>query len=143
MLMQHDVEIRVRYQETDGQGRVHHANYFTYFEQGRTELLRAAGFDYRRLEELGFHLVVHQIHCTYHRPAAFDDILRLRTTTVSAKGARVEHRYEVYRGEELLAEGHSIVACINRAGRVTRLPDYLLPFTEEAKDIDVTKVDDS
>ncbi len=143
MLTQHDVEIRVRYQETDGQGRVHHANYFTYFEQGRTELLRAAGFYYRRLEELGFHLVVHKINCTYHRPAAFDDILLLRTTTVSANGARVEHRYEVYRGEELLAEGHSIVACINRAGRVTRLPDYLLPFTEEAKDIDVTKVDDS
>ncbi len=125
---------------------VHHANYFTYFELGRTELLRAAGFDYRRLEELGFYLVVHEITCTYHRPAAFDDLLRLRTTALSAKGARVEHRYEVFRDGDLLAEGRRVVACINRAGRVTRLPDFLLPYTEslaKALPIDVTKVDDS
>ena len=126
MLTQHEIEIRVRYQETDGQGRVHHANYFTYFELGRTEMLRAAGFDYRRMEELGFMLVVHEITCVYHQPAVFDDVLRLRTTTVSARGARVENRYEVFRGEQLLAEGRSVVACINRAGRVTRLPDFLL-----------------
>lgn len=126
MLTQHEVEIRVRYQETDGQGRVHHANYFTWFEVGRTELLRAAGFEYRRLEELGCLLVVHEITCVYHQPALFDDVLRVRTTTVSARGARVEHRYEVFRGSELLAEGRSVVASINRSGRVTRLPDFLL-----------------
>ncbi len=90
MLTEHEIEIRVRYQETDGQGRVHHANYFTYFELGRTELLRAAGFDYRRLEALGFMLVVHEISCTYHQPAAFDDLLRLRTITVLARGASRE-----------------------------------------------------
>jgi acyl-CoA thioester hydrolase len=87
--------------------------------------------------------VVHEINCVYHRPAAFDDILRLRTTTVAAKGARVEHRYEVFRDGLLLAEGRSVVACINRAGRVTRLPDILLPFAAIAENIDVTKVDDS
>jgi acyl-CoA thioester hydrolase len=125
MLNQHEIEIRVRYQETDGQGRVHHANYFTYFEQGRTELLRAAGYDYRRFEAEGFMLVVHDIACTYHQPAAFDDVLRLRTTTTSARGARVEHRYEVFRDEVLLAEGHSVLACVNRAGRVVRLPTFL------------------
>lgn len=126
VLTQHEIEIRVRYQETDGQGRVHHANYFTWFEVGRTELLRAAGFEYRRLEELGYLLVVHDINCVYHQPAVFDDLLRVRTTTVSARGARVEHRYQVFRGSELLAEGRSVVACINRSGRVTRLPDFLM-----------------
>jgi acyl-CoA thioester hydrolase len=130
MLTQHEIEIRVRYQETDGQGRVHHANYFTWFEVGRTELLRAAGFEYRRLEALGYLLVVHEITCVYHQPAVFDDLLRVRTTTVSARGARVEHRYEVLRDNQLLAEGRSIVACINRAGRVTRLPDFLLTPAE-------------
>jgi acyl-CoA thioester hydrolase len=51
-----DIEIRVRYQETDGQGRVHHANFITYFEQGRTELLRASGRSYRQVEEEGLML---------------------------------------------------------------------------------------
>ena len=122
----HDIEFRVRYQETDGQGRVHHANYLTWFELGRVELLRAAGHSYRKLEEAGIFLVVAEVSAQYFLPAFFDDVLRLRTTTVRAKGARIEHRYQVFRGEELLAEGHTTVACINQSGRVSRLPEWLV-----------------
>ncbi len=125
MLRQHEIELRVRYQETDGQGHVHHANYLTWFELGRVELLRAAGHSYRELEEAGIFLVVAEMNVQYFLPARFDDVLRLRTTTVRAKGARIEHTYEVVRGAELLAKGATTVACINRAGRVTRLPDWL------------------
>jgi acyl-CoA thioester hydrolase len=121
----HEIEIRVRYQETDGQGRVHHANYLTWFELGRVELLRAAGHSYRELEAAGILLVVAEVNVKYYLPAQFDDVLRLRTTTVSAKGARIEHRYEVFRGTELLAEGTTTVACIDRSGRVARLPAWL------------------
>jgi acyl-CoA thioester hydrolase len=123
--MQHEINIRVRYQETDGQGRVHHANYLTWFELGRVELLRAMGHSYRDLEEAGIYLVVAQASLQYYLPALFDDVLRLRTSTVSAKGARIEHRYEVFRGDELLAEGTTTVACIDKSGRVTRLPPWL------------------
>ena len=49
----HEIEIRVRYQETDGQRRLHHANYLTYFEMGRTEMLRACGRTYREFEAEG------------------------------------------------------------------------------------------
>ena len=126
MLTQHDQEIRVRYQETDGQGRLHHANYLTYFELGRTELLRTAGYTYREVEEQGIYLVVAEITCRYYLPAQYDDLLTLRTTTVRAKGARVEHEYRLSRGDDLLAEGRSIVACVDRAGRVRRLPEWLV-----------------
>ena len=125
MLTEHELPIRVRYQETDGQGRLHHANYFTYFELGRTEMLRASGMAYRQVEEQGILLVVAEISCNYFLPALYDDLLTLRTTVVSAKGARIEHAYQVLRGEELLAEGRSVVACIDRTGRVRRLPDWL------------------
>jgi acyl-CoA thioester hydrolase len=126
MLYEHEIEIRVRYQETDAQGRVHHANYLTYFELGRTELLRAAGYEYRRIEEEGWMLVVAEMNIKYYLPASYDDLLRLRTTVTEAKGARAVNKYEVFRGDVLLAEGHSVVACINRQGRVTRLPKALL-----------------
>ena len=126
MLTQHDIQIRVRYQETDGQGRLHHANYFTYFEMGRTELLRAAGFTYREFEAAGLMLVVAEITCRFLAPANYDDLLTLRTTTTAARGARVTHEYQVSRGDVLLATGRSVVACVNRDGRVTRLPAFLL-----------------
>jgi acyl-CoA thioester hydrolase len=125
MLRQHEVEIRVRYQETDGQGRLHHANYFTYFELGRTELLRAAGMSYRQVEEAGYLLVVAEIGCEFFLPAGFDDVLTLRTTVMHAKGARITHQYEVFRGEELLARGRSVVACVDRMGRPKRVPEWL------------------
>src|SRR5262245_42917544 len=105
MLSHHETQVRVRYQETDGQGRLHHANYFTYFELGRTELLRAAGMSYRQVEEAGYMLVVVEIGCEYFFPAVFDDLLTLRTSVVEAKGARIEHQYEVRRDGELLARG--------------------------------------
>jgi acyl-CoA thioester hydrolase len=121
----HEIPFRVRYQETDGQGVVHHANYLTWLELGRVELLRAAGHSYRELEEQGFFLVVAEANIRYYLPARFDDLLRLVTTAVRAKGARIEHRYELFRGEQLLAEATTTIACISRTGRVSRLPDWL------------------
>ena len=126
MLTEHEIEIRVRYQETDGQGRVHHANYLTWFELARVEILRAAGHSYRELEESGVFLVVAEASMRYYLPALFDDQLRLRITTVRAKGARIEHRYQVLRGDELLAEAQTTVACIDKTGRVKRLPAWLV-----------------
>src|SRR5438270_6416632 len=90
--MQHEIEIRVRYQETDGQGRVHHANYLTWFELGRVELLRSLGHEYRKLEAAGVMLVVAEMNVRYYLPAFFDDVLTVRTSTLKAKGARIEHQ---------------------------------------------------
>ena len=127
MLPSHSIEIRVRYQETDAQGRVHHANYLKWFELGRVELLRASGHSYRELEEAGIFLVGAEAALRFHLPASFDDLLTLTTTTVKAKGARIEHRYEVRRDGDLLATGTTTVACIDKSGRVTRLPQWLQP----------------
>ena len=121
----HEIEIRVRYQETDAQGRVHHANYLTWFELGRVELLRALGCSYRRLEDEGFFLVVAEVSVEYLRPAFFDDLLRLQATTVRAKGASIHHAYQVFRDRDTLARGASKIACIDRQNKITKLPAWL------------------
>jgi acyl-CoA thioester hydrolase len=126
MLRQHELEFRVRYQETDAQGRVHHANYLTYFEMGRVEQLRAAGHDYRQMEAEGVMLVVVEMNVKYRRGALYDDLLRLVTTTVKARGVRIEHEYRVFRGEELLVEARSVLCCVDREGKVRPLPEYLV-----------------
>lgn len=131
MLPDHEIEIRVRYYETDAQGFVHHANYLVYFEQARVEQLLALGHDYAQLEKEGVLLVVNKFSCKYLRPARFGDILRLQIRTVRARGARVDHQYRVLRGHELLAEAESTLACIDREGRVQRLPEYLLSNEEK------------
>ena len=125
MLTEHEIEIRVRYQETDGQGHVHHANYLTYFEQGRVEMLRAGGKDYREFEKQGLFLIIAGVNVRYYLPAYFDDVLRLTTTTVRAKGVRIIHKYRLMRGDELVADGETTVACIDRDGKLTKLPDWM------------------
>ncbi len=131
MIRELDLEIRVRYQETDAMGVLHHANYFTYFEMGRTELLRANGKSYRDLEDGGLLMVIVKIGCNYRRPARYDDVLRLRTVTTRVTAAKIEHEYQMFRGEELLCEGHSTLACVDREGRVQRVPEWLyLPAAE-------------
>ena len=125
MLNEHEIKVRVRYNETDPGGYVHHANYFTYFEMGRTELLRAAGGDYRLMEELGLFIVVVKAECRYRRPARYDDVLRLRTTVTRVGRAKIEHRYDLFRGDELLAIGNLTLAVIDRNGNIRPVPEEL------------------
>jgi acyl-CoA thioester hydrolase len=122
---QHVMEIRVRYQETDGQGRLHHANFINYFEVGRVEMLRAGGCSYRDLEASGLFLVVVEVGCQYYAAARYDDLLTLRTTVAWAKGVRIRHEYEVSLEGQLLASGHTVVAATSPEGRVVRLPAWL------------------
>ncbi|NBW96066.1 MAG: acyl-CoA thioesterase [Planctomycetia bacterium] len=122
----HETEIRVRYQETDGQRRVHHANFLTYFEIGRTEMLRARGATYRQFEEAGLFLVVSEASCSYRAAAEYDDLLVVRTFVEKVGGASIEHAYEVIRGTSIIARGRTVVVCVDLEGRVRRLPDWLL-----------------
>lgn len=122
---EHEIEIRVRYYETDAQGFVHHANYFQYFELARVEQLLHLGHDYAELERDGVLLVVNKIACKYYQPTRFGDVLRLEVSTRRARGARIDHTYRVWRDDTLVAEGESTIACIDRQGNVQRLPDYL------------------
>src|SRR5438105_12587250 len=120
-----EITIRVRYAETDRMGLLHHANYLVYFEQGRTELLRSHGLTYRDLEDQGYLLVLTRVEVRYRRPARYDDLLTLRTTVVRTTAVRIDHRYEMFCDGQLLAEGTSTLACVDRTGRPQILPESL------------------
>jgi acyl-CoA thioester hydrolase len=120
-----EITIRVRYAETDRMGLLHHANYIVYFEQGRTELLRANGLSYRDLEDQGYLLVITHLDVRYRGPAYFDDLLTLRTTVTRTTTVRIDHHYELFRDGTLVAEGTTTLACVDRDGRPQPLPDFL------------------
>lgn len=120
-----DVEIRVRYAETDAMGYLHHARYLVYFEIGRTELLRANGLRYADMEQMGLFYVVAKLECRYRAPARYDDVLTLTTRTQRLSLVRVDHTYQLRRGDTILAEAASTLALVGRDGRPTPLPDEL------------------
>lgn len=126
---QHTTQIRVRYSETDAMGFLHHSNYLTYFEIGRTELFRAQGGSYRRMEQLGLFFVVVKVEVRFRRPAKYDDLLTLETAITRTTPAKLEHSYRLLRGTELLTEGASTLGCIDGNGQVQRIPEDLVELT--------------
>ena len=122
----HEIEIRVRYQETDGQRRVHHGNYLTYFEMGRTEMLRAQGYTYKAFEDAGLFMVVAEATCRYLAAAEYDDLLILRTYVGKISAASIRHTYELVRGKRIIATGETLVVCVDSDGKIRKLPNWLL-----------------
>ena len=125
MMESHKITIRVRYQETDGQGIVHHGNYLTYFEKARIESLREIGISYRDVENAGLFLVVAKAELNYYQQAYFDDELEIEIRLLSAKGAAIVHQYTITRGEEIIMSGTTRVGCLTKDGKVTRVPKWL------------------
>ena len=115
-------QVTVRYAETDMMGIVYHANYLPWFEIGRTTLLKEIGVPYRQLETDGYRLPVLEITAKYSRPAVYDDTLTIVTKITDKPLLRIRLDYEVFRGEELLATGHSIHAFVDLQGRPVRPP---------------------
>ncbi len=106
-------------------GFLHHSHYLAYFEQGRTELFRANGGNYRRMEEQGLFMVVVQAECRYRQPARYDDVLTLHTRVERVTPAKLEHSYRITRDGQLLTEGRTVLACVNRDGQVQRMPEIV------------------
>jgi acyl-CoA thioester hydrolase len=119
--------VRVRYAETDKMGVVYYANYFVWFEVGRTDLLREAGWRYRDMETDGYALPVIEAHCTYRESAKYDDDIDVKTGGTMLSPVRVQFTYEVVRAADnaTLATGSTIHATLGRDGRPCRLPDRI------------------
>lgn len=117
--------IRVRYPEADPMGYLHHSVYLQYFEMGRIELLRSLGHSYADLEAAGVFFVVTKIEVKYRAPARFDDELTLVVNLVREGPVRLDHIYELKKGEQLLAEAQTTIACVGRDGQARAMPDDL------------------
>lgn len=120
-----ETEVRVRYAETDAMGVAHHANYFVWFEAGRTEYTRAMGLPYREVEAGGVRLVVIEAHCHFHRSARYDDVVAVRTSLRDVSKATLTFAYDVVaKGDGArLAHGYTVHAAIDVGGRVRRIPE--------------------
>jgi len=121
----HDATLRVRYAETDQMGVVYHANYLIWFEVGRVELMRALGIEYKRMEtDDDCHILVADMHCRYHFPARYDELIRVRTRIAESRNRTIKFAYEVFRDPDgrLLATGDTTHVICGRNGKPKLLP---------------------
>jgi acyl-CoA thioester hydrolase len=122
--MPFDVQVRVRYVETDQMGVVYHSNYLVYFEIGRTEAMRQIGITYAELEQRGFVLAVVESSARHKGSAKYDDVLTVRTWLREVSKTRLRFEYHVLKDETVLTTGHTVLAFLDRTGgmRPVRCP---------------------
>lgn len=125
---EHEIEVRVRYSETDQMGVVYHGSYIPYFEIGRVEWLRNKGVSYKSLEESGIALPIVSMHLNYKKPARYDDLLIVKTKLVRYSGVKIEFDCEICNeNQELLTNAHFILVFVDiKTGRPVSPPDYIL-----------------
>ncbi len=110
-----EVQIRVRYAETDKMGYVYYGNYAAYFEVGRVEALRSLGFSYKNLEDNGVLLPVMKYSINYLKPAFYDDMLTIKTMIPELPSARIHFEYETYNEKDVLINtAQTTLVFINR-----------------------------
>ena len=125
MSLEHTILLRVRYPEVDAMGYLHHSRYLQYFEMGRVELLRSLGHAYADLEKAGVFFVVVKVEVSYKAPARYDDEVSLTTRVMKQTHVRIDHAYELRKGQTLLAEGKTTIACVGRDGQLMQIPENL------------------
>lgn len=127
-------EVKVRFAETDAQGIVHHAAFAVFLEVARVAYLEEFAGGYQAIRERGIEALTTELFLRYHRAAYFDERLTIWTRCTDVRGARFRYEYRIERDGELVAEGHTSHATVERGSyRPTRVPDWLADAVAKAE----------
>jgi acyl-CoA thioester hydrolase len=97
------IEIRIRYGETDQMGFCYYGNYAQFLEVARVETLREQGISYKELEENGILLPVRNYSIKYIAPAKYDDVIQINTEISDIKNSQIIFKYSIYLDQKLIA----------------------------------------
>jgi len=120
--------VKVRYAETDQMGVAYYANYFVWFEVGRSQYCNDCGFSYRDMErETGLFLIVAEASCRYKTPARYEDELIIRTRVTESTRRTLRFSYAIERLDgAAIATGETLHVLINADGRASSFPEKYL-----------------
>ena len=123
----HEIQLRVRYADTDQMGYVYYGNYAAYYEVARVESFRQLGYAYKQLEKTGVMMPVLELKCNYILPAKYDDLLTIKVTIPEFPKVKIRYLYEIRNEQEsVLNQGETTLAFINiQTGKPVRMPEVM------------------
>ncbi len=132
-MKEHQIQVRVRYSETDQMSVVYHGSYVPYFEMGRVEWLRNKGISYKSLEEKGIALPIVSMTINYKKPAHYDDLLTIITKFKSQSSVKIEFDCEIRNEKsELLTTAHFLLVFVDvNLKKPIAPPDYILEVLKD------------
>ena len=129
----HDIQLRVRYGETDQMGVVYHAEYLVWCEVGRTEYIRALGLPYAEMERSGTGLAVAEASLRYHAPARYDNLVRVETTLSKVGSRSLTFEYVIFNATtgQRLVTARTMLVALDREGRLATIPPEIRELLEQ------------
>lgn len=128
-------KIQLRYSDSDQMGVVYHANYFSFFEQGRTEMLKEYGVDYYDIERRGYMFPIRDVSCTYLKSIKLGEEITVETRIEKLSKVRIDFYHEIKNQDgELKAKGNTSIICVKKDDFSISKLDKVLPEVYEIKD---------
>jgi acyl-CoA thioester hydrolase len=119
-------DVRIRFAETDAQGIAHHAAFVVWLEVARVAYLERNAGGYQAIRDRGLEALTTEVCLRYHRAVYFDETLTVWTRCTDLRGARFSYEYRIARDGELVADGYTRHATVDRETyRPTRVPSWL------------------
>lgn len=133
--MKHIKKLELRYGDSDQMGVVYHANYFSFFEQGRTEMLKDAGIDYYEIEKQGFIFPVRDVQCTYLKSIRLGEDVYVETSLKNLTKVRIDFYHEIKNSDgELKAKGNTSIISVKKDDFSIAKMDQYLPDVYKLKE---------
>jgi acyl-CoA thioester hydrolase len=129
------LDVTVHWSDVDLAGVVYFPHFFRYFSMTETEFYRSLGPTMLELEEsLAIRLPRVDAHCRYLKPVHFGEQIKVELAIDYIGGKTIKYGFDVLREEELVAQGHLVIASVSMSDfKSVPLPDKLLemldPFT--------------
>jgi acyl-CoA thioester hydrolase len=131
-MIQHSIQLRVRYSETDQMSYVYYGNYASYFEVARVEAFRHIGFSYKEMEEAGILMPVLEYKTKYIKPAKYDDLLTIKVSIKEKPGIKIKFEYEVFNESDILLNtAETTLVFINKMGKPVLPPAIFMNYFEK------------
>jgi len=123
-----EIQIRIAYADTDLMGYVYYGNYATFYERGRTELIRSLGLSYKEMEKLGVMMPVRTVTSEFLKPAYYDDLITIKTIVSEVPTSRMTFNYEIYNQNSVLLNKASktLIFLDVEKRKPVRAPQFLL-----------------
>jgi acyl-CoA thioester hydrolase len=120
-------DVRIRFAETDAQGIAHHASFVVWLEVARVAYLERFAGGYQAIRDRGIEALTTEVCVRYHRAAYFDERLTVWARCGAPRGARFTYEYLIERSGEVVADGYTHHATVDRESyRPTRVPAWLV-----------------
>lgn len=120
---------RTKWDEVDPMYYVRSEVYIDYFREASSELMRAVGFSYKKLEEEGLQFPIIQINCNYFKPLRYDEEIEIETWIEKLKSYQIVVCYNVYNAKKELTTSGKITY-----GVVTKKDEEPHPMPDELKE---------